>query len=150
MTQYNRENYYLGTTAVFKSYDAPDTAPDYISDSGSAYWYVAGGVVRRSNHWGTGCASCDWFLDDTVEQSSFAWCGGQATGFCRYEDFEPAEEYTVTVYGVPKEEVDDVDCLGAPYTVISVTPDMLSGRHVHTKYGDCLFTRYSFMSIDLR
>lgn len=57
------ENYYMDTFANFSRCDMPDTAPDYVSNSGSTYWYCDDGVIRMSDHWGYGVASCDWLLE---------------------------------------------------------------------------------------
>ena len=59
---YNERNFFDATAAVFDLCDQPEREPDYISGSGSAYWYVNGGVVRRSNHWGDAIASCAWYI----------------------------------------------------------------------------------------
>lgn len=59
---YGIRNYFMGTTAVFEPCPDPISSPSFVSKSGSEYWYTEDGVIRRSNHWGTGIASCDWLL----------------------------------------------------------------------------------------
>ena len=59
----NRDTFYKETFADFSKCVRPQSEPDYISNSGSAYWYSDGGVIRESDHWGYGVASCDWLLD---------------------------------------------------------------------------------------
>ena len=49
---YNSENFYMGTEASWNDAEAPEREADYVSDSGSAYWYTESGVFRKSNHWG--------------------------------------------------------------------------------------------------
>ena len=51
------------TRANFVSCEAPMTEPDYVSKSGSRYWYTDQGVYRESDHFGHGVRSCDWTLD---------------------------------------------------------------------------------------
>lgn len=60
---FNENNFFESTAANFVSCEKPNREADYISASGSAYWYTENGVVRGSNHWGEGVASCNWFLN---------------------------------------------------------------------------------------
>lgn len=53
----NSENFYMGTEASWADAEAPEREADYVSDSGSAYWYTESGVFRKSNHWGCEVAS---------------------------------------------------------------------------------------------
>jgi hypothetical protein len=62
------KNFFDSTFANFKKIKAsqlPKKEPDYISNSGSKYWYDKAGkkVYRSSNHWFRGVSSCKWFLD---------------------------------------------------------------------------------------
>lgn len=62
------DNFFIDTVACFKPFDEPDCEPDFISESGSQYWYgedeVGDYVVRKSDHWGSYIASCSWcFMD---------------------------------------------------------------------------------------
>lgn len=60
--QTNRDNFYTWTSADFRYRKTrPSRRPDYVSKSGSAYWFTVRGVVRGSDHWGY-VASCDWML----------------------------------------------------------------------------------------
>lgn len=65
----NRYNFMWNTMATFKQMPKrPKGEPDYISRDrngkvSSEYWYTDDGVIRGSNHWGTGIASCDWALE---------------------------------------------------------------------------------------
>ncbi len=145
---FNSSNYYTATKASFTSCAKPETTPDYISDSGSRYWYTDEGVIRFSNHWGYGIASCDWLLDG-VEDSSFADGEGGRAGYCNWSDFEFTRERDICVYGVSEEEADDHDCIGRPFKSITITSEMVSNGMVHTDYGSIRFNDRSFMSIDL-
>lgn len=66
--QANKENYFVNTIAEFESEKGrPKRKPDYVSYTrdgkvSSEYWYGNDGVIRGSKHWGTGVASCDWYI----------------------------------------------------------------------------------------
>lgn len=96
MTKYNENNFFELTAAVFDVCETPDSEPDYVSGSGSAYWYVNGGVVRCSDHWGYGIASCKWYLRDLDMRYSenVGWTEladefgtDEVSAFCSFEDF---------------------------------------------------------------
>ena len=55
-------NFFDYTIVKFTETEKPDREPDFVSGSGSCYWYSPEGVVRGSNHWGNGVANCDWAL----------------------------------------------------------------------------------------
>lgn len=66
----NENNFFLNTQGFFEIVNKrPDREPDYISINkrtgfiSSEYWYTNEGVIRGSDHWGSGIASCDWFLN---------------------------------------------------------------------------------------
>ena len=77
----NRNNFYKNSICNYVSCDTPKNKPDYISESGSMYWYTDDGVYRNSDHWG-GVATCSWHLDGTVWPD---W--NRRTGFCHWDDF---------------------------------------------------------------
>lgn len=56
-------NFHLATKAWFKPCKMPTRKPNFISNSGSKYWYgndkKGDYVIRYSDHWGA-VASCDW------------------------------------------------------------------------------------------
>lgn len=59
------DNFYKGTKADFKEImkaGVPKRKPDFVSDSGSKYWFTANSVIRQSNHWGQ-LDTCEWTLD---------------------------------------------------------------------------------------
>lgn len=60
---YTSENFFEATAANFERCGRPDRDADYVSASGSAYWYDEGGVIRESDHWGFGISTCDWTID---------------------------------------------------------------------------------------
>ena len=63
-------NFYKGTRGAFKGCKTPNKKPDYISPSGSLYWYTGDYIYRFSNHWSNGnkpygvgfISSCLWYL----------------------------------------------------------------------------------------
>jgi hypothetical protein len=55
-----------------------------VSGSGSRYWYNDEGVVRESDHWGYGIASCTWKLDG----SGYVETDSPVCGYCAWSDFE--------------------------------------------------------------
>lgn len=101
-SMFNRRNFFSGTAADFTSVGRPNREPDYVSDSGSEYWYSADGVIRGSNHWGTGIASTDWFLDG-VDASSFDRSakgnGVKSYGKAKWADFVQNADYTYYYVG---------------------------------------------------
>ena len=87
MTQANENNFYILTRAKFKRQAQPTRKPDYVSTSGSKYWYTEKGVIRTSDHW-IGVNTCEWEHPDD---------DGIRTGFCRWVDFEHIAN-DVTIY----------------------------------------------------
>lgn len=97
---YNSGNFHRCTAAVWTPVRCPRRKPDYISDSGSRYWYTADGkaVIRSSNHWGEGVGNCVWFLAGHkrfTQPSDGYGCeeslsGRRFAGYCEFKDFEPA------------------------------------------------------------
>lgn len=62
------DNFHINTFTNFsqiKSNEIPNREPNFISNSGSKYWYIeeTQEVIRQSNHWGRTIASCNWLLD---------------------------------------------------------------------------------------
>jgi hypothetical protein len=58
-------NFHLNTIADFSSIyrsEVPSRKPDFISDSGSKYWYDGEYVIRQADHWGE-LGECTWTLD---------------------------------------------------------------------------------------
>lgn len=73
MREISQLNYYYKTQATWKECIIPDRHPDYISESGSQYWYSSDGVTRFSDHWGS-VSTCKWTCSEEC-------------GFCNYSDF---------------------------------------------------------------
>jgi len=99
--QITKENFYIKTDANFTSCVMPTTEPDYVSESGSKYYYTTDGVIRVSDHWGSQIASCNWHLDmDNLEKyqkevtrHGITYMGTfykalVVAGFCKFSDFE--------------------------------------------------------------
>ena len=58
----NPNNFFDGTVAIFHEVSKPRRKADYVSLSGSRYWYKKEGLIRGSNHWGNRIVNCDWAL----------------------------------------------------------------------------------------
>jgi len=83
---YNRYNFHKHTFCVFTevSFDAiSDVKPNYISKSGSSYFFMEDGVYRLSNHWGR-AANCKWRL-----QNSAVSAQRTKLGFAKWSEFHP-------------------------------------------------------------
>ena len=103
----NSDNFYKNSICFWKetSY-VPKREPDYTSldrygDVSSQYWYTPNGVYRRSNHWGDGVASCDWYFKDSKYNQLFneiAVHNRRYVGFADWKDFA-AKGYLVTQNG---------------------------------------------------
>lgn len=143
---YNSENFYMGTEASWADAEAPEREADYISDSGSEYWYTEGGVFRESSHWGYEVASCDWFLGD--EESSWEDSNGIRCGFCPWDGFK-AKDYTFTVYNVAEDIAEDHDCAGRPFAVFAMNDTNTAGGYVHAFGKRAKFNPDTFTFIEL-
>lgn len=56
------DDYFTATVATWERAKPPKGRPDYVSGSGSTYWYTKEGVYRSSDHWGSSVATCSWYL----------------------------------------------------------------------------------------
>ncbi len=99
MKTYNRYNFFKHTYCIFTGVDLSEIAnkkANYISKSGSSYFYEDAGVYRLSNHWGR-AANCRWRL----EKSSLERSEGAKLGFAKwtsfYADTSNAELYFIKV-----------------------------------------------------
>lgn len=72
-------NFHGGTVANWYRCEIPESKPDYISFSGSAYWILKEKVIRLSNHWGQ-LKNSRWYLDGKVVNHL-------SCGECYYVDF---------------------------------------------------------------
>lgn len=64
MKTYNKTNFHKHTFCVFQEVtfeSINDLKPNFISKSGSSYYFTEKGVYRHSNHWGR-AANCKWRL----------------------------------------------------------------------------------------
>lgn len=102
---YTRSNFMHGTYAVFKGCEKPARPADYVSESGSQYWYGENNrgkwVIRYSDHWsgedsaytrsyGYSCrniASCYWPLKSTKLRTGGIFSAGKAF----FKDFKPVK-----------------------------------------------------------
>lgn len=91
----SKDNYYFDTMAEFDPMKSrPRRQPDYVSRDrngkvSSEYWYTEDGVVRGSDHWGEGVASCDWSLKGVTSGSRPLEIEhtGKKYGKAKWEDF---------------------------------------------------------------
>ena len=112
----NQTNYYTSTYAKFVECATPRRKPDYISSSGSKYWYTKNGVIRKSDHWSlyyrsypdktcfttsvylhaVPIASCMWTLqlknDKITVKEDYGDSGKLLTGFCKYKNFRHVKD----------------------------------------------------------
>lgn len=99
------DNFHLSTRATFVPYPKnkiPNRRPDYdsskkeYSTSQSKYWYTKDSVIRLSDHWGYGIASCDWFLKGYTDNTAKWWSddGTPVAGICHISNFEDKEPLT--------------------------------------------------------
>lgn len=91
MTTYDETNFFENTDAVFTFCQKPTREPDYVSDSGSCYWYTDDGVIRGSDHWGSLVASCRWYFGCQFDiQSNYAHAqfDEMAYGFSAWKNFK--------------------------------------------------------------
>ena len=94
---FTAENFFEETTANFVSCDAPNRPCDYESYSGSKYWYSENGVIRASNHWGAGVASCNWYLNggaygEGMHPYKRVWTGERYKFIPEYADGATSEQ----------------------------------------------------------
>ena len=60
--KYTKDNFFVATVADWTRAEIPERTPDYVSYSGSAYWFYPHSVRRQSDHWGE-VRTCRWFLE---------------------------------------------------------------------------------------
>jgi len=76
----SKDNFYLATIANFTEAFNIEFKADYTSESGSSYMYTNEGVYRKSDHWNSSVASCEWFLNGFSTDI-------KTIGFCKWSDF---------------------------------------------------------------
>lgn len=94
----DKDNFFNYTMVNFNQVkNAPDRDPDYVSKSGSKYWYEDDGVYRQANHWGEGVASCDWFINGNItDYANFAnTLEKDIVGFAKWNDFTNTANMTI-------------------------------------------------------
>jgi len=83
------ENFFESTFANFQKISSDErkmlknTQPNFISKSGSTYWYLNGYVYRHSSHFSRDTKSCAWFLEGKSVLNSTTGNYGK----CKLEDF---------------------------------------------------------------
>ena len=90
----NEDNFFENTMTIFTQRSKPKTKPDFVSDSGSRYWYSKSGVIRGSAHWGNGVYNCDWALHMKNGKTTYGVSfkapkqfPEEVFGFSKWEDF---------------------------------------------------------------
>lgn len=97
------EVFYHGTKCCFYSTMEPEREPDYVSESGSTYWYEPYGVYRLADHWGRDIGSNDWSIGGYAGSSwDFDGEQGALCGFASWSDFT-LKESTIPLFN-PKWE----------------------------------------------
>lgn len=92
----NKENFFYNTMGNWESRKKrPNGEADYTSYAydrrtgkskvSSQYWYTKEGVYRKSDHWGSNVASCDWILDG-VGKSKLKKFSKPVVGFIKWEN----------------------------------------------------------------
>lgn len=87
---YDSTNFHKHTFCVFKvvPYEAiSGLKPNYISKSGSTYYFMEKGIYRLSNHWGR-AAKCKWRLQNNGSSS----IERTKLGYANWCDFHPDNE----------------------------------------------------------
>lgn len=89
---FDRENFNRGTIAIWEPCESPSPTDDkfmradFVSDSGSRYWFYENGVVRMSDHWGE-VGGCYWAFKGEV-------AGKPVCGVCSWDDFFSLQSFT--------------------------------------------------------
>lgn len=99
--KYHKQNFFKNTYCVFKMVHAQvlkDKEPQYISRSGSKYFYTDEGVYRSSSHWGK-AASCKWRLQTVATD----FRNGAKVGFAEWTSFYKDNEIE-RLYFIKKSE----------------------------------------------
>ena len=87
------DNFFDSTVALFNEIKKPNRKADFVSESGSRYWFKKEGLVRGSNHWGNRVVNCDWAIKmlngrTVYGESSYAAksFSKEYFGFVKWED----------------------------------------------------------------
>lgn len=87
----DENTFFTRTMAEFKEVlEKPNREPDYISNSGSKYWYSKKGVIREADHWGDSISTCSWALKgEKKEYYGDSWFNatGDRYGFAKWDEF---------------------------------------------------------------
>ena len=61
----DRDNFHIKTFGIFSRCRTPATKPDFVSNTGSKYWFVDDDqtLVRQAHHWTHKIRSCAWILN---------------------------------------------------------------------------------------
>lgn len=88
------DNFFDNTIALFEQVDKPKRKPDFISLSGSKYWYYKKGLIRGADHWGNRISNCNWAIKLKNGRTAYgysAWSTAQFKeeiyGYVDWKDF---------------------------------------------------------------
>lgn len=130
-----RDNFYDHTACNWNEVDDKlFVKPDYVSDSGSKYWYTDNGVYRLSNHWGFGVGSCDWTLNANPELS-YRDEGSDRLGYAEWKDFTHTDDksFPQIVEMLTPEEYKKAELVGETDQVEEVYYDNYRSRQIEPK-----------------
>lgn len=130
-----RDNFYDHTACNWNEVDDKlFVKPDYVSDSGSKYWYTDNGVYRMSNHWGFGVGSCDWTLNAHPELS-YRDEGSDRLGYAEWKDFKHTDDksFPQIVEMLTPEEYKKAGLIGETDQVEEVYYDNYRSRQLEPK-----------------
>jgi hypothetical protein len=82
-----RDIFFKYSRAIWTPVEKPLRKPDYVSESGSEYWYSDEGVIRYSGHWGK-VASCRWELEGHGMDDAVKTYYQYTAAFCPWHKFE--------------------------------------------------------------
>lgn len=112
----NRHNFHLATKADFNFAEVPGRMPDYVSESGSMYWYEESRLIRMSDHWGD-VASCRWTLNgNRAPQFEYGYYACGQVDWDQIQDRDPLKAYRIG-YDQAMELVGQVVDYGCPKRV---------------------------------
>ena len=89
------DNFYQNTIATFSHANEPIKKLDFVSESGSVYWYMPKGVYRTSTHWNY-ISNCFWGFcsqngDIEIDEDNLVYKRGEpiiVCGFCAWNKFK--------------------------------------------------------------
>lgn len=109
--KYHKYNFHKHTFCIFsevKDKDIESLQPNYISKSGSSYYFTEQGLYRVSNHWGR-AANCRWKLVSNFKAITSSKSNVNKIGYAQWTDFYPNNEQENLFYVVVDFQTKTVD-----------------------------------------